>query len=1058
MPAAWDAFVGRAAELDVLEAALARAGAGEGSVVLVGGEPGIGKSRLVDRFAASAREQGASVVWGQCWEAGGAPAFWPFVQAMRTILRDHGVDVVCAIGETAAADLAQIVPDIRDQLPGLPDADRCRPRDRSVPPLRGRGFVPPRAASRDRPLLVAIDDMHSADTPSMLLLQFLAHELRDARIVLVVVYRSTEVTPEHPLTAAIADLTRVPSSRRLSLEGLTPGELSEYVAQVIGRDVDDAVIAALDARTEGNPLFVSEIIRLMLSEGSAVSGSVAMPDEIPEGVHETIARYVARLSPECREALDSAAVLGRDVPQELLRLLSDLDPRVLLDALDEAVDAGILDGGTQPSGDFRFSHVLVRDALYARLPTAARAHGHLRTAEAIEELHAHDLEPHLSEIAHHYIAAGPTADAATAARYAARAGEAATRRLAYEEAVRLLHAALELSERSPETEATQLDLLVALGDAEVRAGDQSSAQATFLRAAELARRQARPDALARAAIGYGGFVWSRSPAGSPLVRLLEDSLAAVGTSDPTLRVHLLARLAGARRADPDATQRRAEATEAVEIARHLDDPLTLAMALKGYHASIWAPGCVDECLRVAEELVECATRSDDVEQLVGAHCARFTARLELGNFAGAKADVDALAALAPELRQHVHRWVTAISRACLALLQGRFDEAEELARAGRDEGGLSLQTNSEAAYMTQMGVLALDRGRAGDVVDDVARAAEAYPVFWHFPALHARLLAADGRLDQARELVERLAAHGYAAVPDTDNYYLFSLALLADVVEELGDPVLAEPLLERLLPYAHLTAAAPPEVNAGSVARSVAVLEGLLGRREDAIRHFEAAIRQNRELTARPWLARTHAQLGRMLRALDDDAAADEAREHLDAASTIASELGMADPTGEPRSASGTSDAGADQVFRREGDYWTIAYAGRSVRMKDSKGHRYLAALLAIPGRDVAALDLAALGDGTTRSGDRPARSEVADDVLDTQSRAAYRRRIEDLQGEIDEAEAWNDTERASRARGARFPRPRAGRRDGPRRAAAHVHVRQPNAPGSASRRRSAPA
>ncbi len=998
----------------MLAAALSRANAGEGAVVLVGGEPGIGKTSLIDRFAGAARDQGVPVVWGQCWEAGGAPAYWPIVQAVRTIVRENDADTVRRYTGAGAADLAQIVPDIRDVLVDVPEPHASDP-DTARFRLFDAAASFLRAAARDRGLVVALDDMHSADTPSMLLLEYLAREVRGARITLVVSYRSTEVTPEHPLASTLAELTRVPGARRVTLEGLAPGEISEYVAQVTGTGVKQSVVDALDARTEGNPLFVSEIIRLMLAEG-LTTGAMEMPDEIPEGVHETIARRVARLSSPCRDALHTAAVLGRDVPQDVLQLLSDLDPRSLLDALDEAAGAGILVPAAIPTGDFRFSHVLVRDALYAQLPTAARAHAHLGAAAAIEKLHARDLEPHQSEIAHHYIAAGPVADPATAAQHAACAGETAIRRLAYEEAARLLRASIELTERSTTANDTLLDLLLALGDAEARAGDQSSAQATMLRAAELARRQGKPDALARAAIGYGGrFVWCRAGADTELVRLLEDALAAVGAEDSILRVQLLARLSNARRSDPDPAPRRTEAVEAVAIARRLGDAHALGKALGGYYGAIWEASTVEERLQVAEEMLERAAQADDIEEVVNAHCLRSVASWELGDFARARADVDAIAALAPGLRQPAQRWQATISRAAVALFEGRFSEAEELALAGPRQGQGSLQFDADAACVVQMALVRLEQGRAGELLPEVERAADAYPWYAHLRCAHARLLASDGRLGLARALVERLAPSQYAAVPATDNYSTFGLSLLADVVGELRDPSLAAPMLERLLPYVHLSGMGPPEVSSGANARPVAVLCGVLGRVAEAERHFEDAIRRNREMGARPWVARSLYQYAEMLQrasTADDD----RVRVLLGEAGAIARDLGMADLSFRIADDTWSGADATEQVFHREGEYWTITFGGRSIRMRDSKGHRYLAALLAVPGRDVPAVDLAALGTSAATTTEAQPANAGSDELLDAQSRAAYRGRIEELQEEIDEAQAWNDAERAALA------------------------------------------
>jgi tetratricopeptide (TPR) repeat protein len=1004
---AWDTFVGRAAELDVLDAALTRAGAGDAAFVLVGGEPGIGKSTLIDRFASDARARGVRVVMGACWEAGGAPPYWPWVQIVRSVVRDADPHTVRALTAVGASDLAQMVPEVRDVLPDAlergdtdPETARFRLFDAVASFLRA-------VAARDHPLVITIDDAHAADTPSLLLLQFVARELRTAPIVLVVGYRSTEITRAHPLAPALAELTRVPNARRLTLEGFAPGEISEYLARVTGGDVDAAVVDALDARTDGNPLFVSELVRLIVADAAAARAPVRLPDEIPEGVQEAIARRVEVLSTRCRGVLDVAAVLGRDVPLDVLQALGTLDAVALLEAIDEAIGCGLLEKVGSATGDVRFSHVLVRDALYERLPVATRARTHLRAAEVIAHLRAHDLDPHLAEIAYHAIAAGPVADTAEAAQHAAVAGRAAARRLAYEEAIRLLQAAVELTERTTALDDTRLDLLLELGDARARAGDLAGAQETFRAAVHLARRRGRHDALAHAAIGYGGrFAWRRAGSDTELIALLEDALAAIGPEDSVLRVRLLSRLAGARRSELDPTRRRVEATEALAMARRLAEPAALASALAGFHGAIWDADTAHERLALAQEMIDSAERTGDTEALIVAYCARWVARWEVGDFAAARDDVVTCVPMASRLQQPAQRWLVAIGQAAVALFEGRFDEVADLARAGRREGRGSLQFDAESAYLTQMALLHLEQGRAGQVIDDVARGAQAYPWYPHLRCLLAGLYAADGQLDRASAQVRVLAPARFEAMYVAANYATFGFSMLADVVAQLGDLELAAVLHERLAPYAARNAMAPPEASAGWIARPLGVLSAALGRRDEAARFLDEALRAHREMGARPWLARTHLDYARLL----DEVDAAGAAAHRQTAATIAESLGVAAP---PQAHVYAGGAPEECVFRREGEYWTVAFGGRAVRLRHSKGLVYLAALLARPGHDIAAVDLAALGDRARHA----ATEEAGGEVLDARARREYRRRIEELQAELDEAEAWADTARAGRAR-----------------------------------------
>jgi tetratricopeptide (TPR) repeat protein len=658
------------------------------------------------------------------------------------------------------------------------------------------------------------------------------------------------------------------------------------------------------------------------------------------------------------------------------------------------------------TGDLRFSHVLVRDALYERLASAWRARLHLRAGELIETLRALDPDPHLSEIAHHYVAAGPVADPAIAARHAAIAGQHAVHRLAYEEAIRLLRAAVELVERTNALDDTRLDLVLELGDAEARAGDLAAAQETFRIAADLARVRNRPDALARAAIGYGGrFAWCRAGDDTALIGLLEDALGAVGSEDSLLRVRLLSRLAGARRSEIESTRRRAEAAEALAIARRLGDPLALASALGGYHGAIWDADSPEVRLQLAEEMIDNAVSAGDTEELAISYCARWIARWELGDFVDARNDVEAAVPLARRLQQPAQRWLVAIGQAAVALFEGRFDEVERFALAGRRAGQGSLQFDADSAYLTQLALLRLEQGRAGDMLDELKRGANAYSWYPQLRALLARLYAADGQLDRARAEVEILAPSGFARVFIAANYATFTLSVLADVVSELGDATLAKGLYEQLAPYAQRNAMAPPEASAGWIGRPLGVLCGILGRVDAASLFFEDAIRAHDRMGARPWLARTHHDYSRLLRDVDPARAEEHARRAL----VIAETLGMTPLTtaiGHPPPLGGAC------VFRREGEYWTIAFEGRAIRLRNSKGLLYLAALLGQPGREVPAVELAALGDRAV-----PRDASDGGELLDARARGEYRRRIEELQAEIDEAESWADGERATRAR-----------------------------------------
>ena len=327
----------------------------------------------------------------------------------------------------------------------------------------------------------------------------------------------------------------------LSLVGLAEADVARLVEVEHGLEPPADLVAAIHRETDGNPFFVGEILKLLATEGRLhdVSGLDARIP-IPPSVRDAIRRRLRHLSDACLRELVLAAVLGREFDLEALAQTSERDLDPLLDVLDEAIVSGVVAEAPGAQGRLRFVHVLIRDALYDELPATRRLRLHRDVGEALEALYAHDPEPHLAELAHHFRQAVPVVDAERAVRYATRAGDRAALLLAYEEAARLYVVALELVD----DEAGSSELLLRLGDVQARQGDIAASKETFVRAADTARAAGLPEHLARAALGYGGrFVWARAWGDERLVPLLEEALAALPEEDSDLRVRLLARLA-----------------------------------------------------------------------------------------------------------------------------------------------------------------------------------------------------------------------------------------------------------------------------------------------------------------------------------------------------------------------------------------------------------------------------------------------------------------------------------------------------------------------------------
>ena len=542
--AAGGTLVGRERELAELMAGLEDALSGRGQLFLISGEPGIGKSRLADELARHAARRGAQVLVGRCWEAGGAPAYWPWVQALRACVRGTGADVLRTQVGVEGADLATLLPELRELVPDLPAATAAESEGARFRVLESVSSFLRKAASF-RPLVVILDDLHAADAPSLLLLRFVAGELSGAPILIIGCFRDTDVGP---LDAdAFAEISREPAVHRLLLQGLSAADTSRLLELTMGDAPADGLAAHVQAETRGNPLFATEIGRLLLSEGSAPAEG-RLP--IPAGIREAIGRRLERQGELCREVLALASVCGREFDVDVIRRASGLAEDELLGALEEADAARLVGDSPGSSGRLRFSHILVREVLYDDLPAARRPRLHRSIAEALEAVHSGNPEPHLAELAHHYLEAGSSV-AEKAIEYSRRAGDRAAAQLGYEEAARHYTSALALLEASGSGDPNgTCELLLSLGEALSRAGSQPEAKQALRKAAALAERAGRSDQLARAALASGGrFAWARAATDPLLVPLLERALAAVGQEESPARVRLLARLASARRDD-----------------------------------------------------------------------------------------------------------------------------------------------------------------------------------------------------------------------------------------------------------------------------------------------------------------------------------------------------------------------------------------------------------------------------------------------------------------------------------------------------------------------------
>ncbi len=467
MAAPTDRFVGRLRELETLREALDHSIAGRGRIVMLAGEPGIGKTRTAQELAVHAASHDATVLWGHCHEEAGAPPYWPWVQIIRGALRTACSGALLADVGTGAIDIADIVPEIRALMPDLEPSvrleDAAQARFRMFDSIR-QLFV---SLCSRQPTLLVLDDLHWADAPSLRLLEFLAPELADSRLLLIGTYRPTELSRQHPLSDTLGGLARAPHVARIHLAGLSAEEVHDFIAAASGTRPPAWLAASLYAQTEGNPLFLREIVRFLEQQGvlgtDRTTPLTALPPaiRIPEGVREVIGRRLNLLSAPCNEMLAIAAVIGRDFAHDVLVQAADRQgDQGLLDALDEALGAHVIEETTD--GQYQFAHNLIRMTLYDELRPARRRLMHRIVGNAVEVSRRSDIDAVLPELARHFLAAG---DINRAIDYATRAGQRADALLAFEDAVQFFQAALDALEQRPQPDdAARCRLLLLLGE------------------------------------------------------------------------------------------------------------------------------------------------------------------------------------------------------------------------------------------------------------------------------------------------------------------------------------------------------------------------------------------------------------------------------------------------------------------------------------------------------------------------------------------------------------------------------------------------------------------
>lgn len=895
-------FVGREAELAALQGALEALRSGRGALVLIAGEAGIGKTCLAEQLAGTAGRAGVRVLWGRCYEGEGAPPFWPWTQALRALTGRDGAPS----GAPQAARMEALT--LADALAGPRSAAQRRtdPAAGSEPGLaRFRMFdavtTHLREVARREPLVVVVDDLHRADDPSLALLVFLVRDLASMPVLVLGLYRDTDAGQENTLTDTIGALSQEPVTSRLDLAGLSGAELVQLL-EAAGSGRAHPLGAALHARTEGNPFFVRQILRLLEADGRLGDDRVdiaALP--IPSSVREVIRSRLARLSPAARSALETASVMGREFELDVLQGLRRSDDQLPL--VEEALRVGLVDEDHGTVGRFRFTHALVQESLYEGLSAVRRARVHGAVAACLEALSSEATSPEAvsartSQLSHHFLqAARAGIHEGKTLHYATQAARAATGALAYEEAVAQYERALQALALMPRPAAARRgELLLELGDARWRAGNVPGARAVFLEAAELARSDGDHVLLGRAALGWGGGPYrgwhaARGEVAGVIVDHLETALEGLGALDSDLRVRLLGSLAE-QLYDAGHEHRRDELSrQALEMARRLADPSTLASALCSRCLAVWDPRHVAERLELSGEIVETATRLGNRELGLFGRRHRFVACMELGRVDEAASVLDDFDRLADELRQPLYRWESRWLRAVIVMFKGGFEEGERLAWEALELGQSTHDPDALSIFGAQLALLRSEQDRLAEMREAVVAFSEEFADVPAWRAGVALMNAQLGRTDEARASFEDFAS-GDFGVP-FDFVWLSTQVMLAQTCAILTERTSAVRIYELLRPFAGHNVLTADRNCWGPVDRYLGLLAATAGDLDAAARHLADALAASRSSGSRPWEAHARHDLARVLLVRDGLGDRRRAAELVAGAVGIADELGM---------------------------------------------------------------------------------------------------------------------------------------------------------------------
>lgn len=873
-------LVGRDGEVALLLTCLAAAVEGRPQIVMCRGEPGIGKTRLADELATRASALGARTAWGLASDSIGAPPSWPWRQVLSALAGEVDLAELARV-RGLEADLAPLAPDL------FPPADRTT-GVAATPEDRFRQFEAVtrliRELSRRRPLVIVLDDLHWADTPTLLSLRHLARSVVDDRLLVVANTRPTEQRHGELL----GRIAREPIATVIDLGGLGDGAIREQLSAFLGDDVDEATAADVRSLTGGNPFFVREVGRAMAEARAGRPFSL-----VTSTARDAIGDRLGHLSDDAVRLLRAGALVGPEFSVPVIAAATDTDVMLALERLGDAAGAGLLHAGGGPR-QFRFVHALVRDAIEEDLSPAEKVRLHRRIADALEHLYGGALGPRVFDVARHWAEGALEGDGALAARWLARAGQEAMHQLAYEEAARLFRQAVELGGAEIGDEE-RCGLLLAAGRALQLSGDLIGRRNVCLEAAELARRLDRAELAAEAVLVL-------EAAGDERIdfttrRLAEEVLGSLDPSATALRAQVMARFVETfvfRPSDDTVTNR---SREALALAEQSGDPVALAAALRARRVVCVAPEGLEERQTLARRMLDLGLERHDPQMRMWAHLGEVDVGLERGDLGAVGRAIDALAICAQQVRGPAARYEVARSRAVLAQGQGRFDDARRLEA---EAFAILAPTDQDVRFTVRSALvsnISYHTGRDPQAITGFTYegASEGHAEMLGFigQIAFAHALVCAGELDQARTVYRGLGPISGWEVPPHVVLCGNVLALAVGVALDASTDVAV--LRDRLSAYRghHVASGISAMVYYGPIELWLGLGARHLGRLDEAVADLREAEQACASNGAEAFRAESQYELAATLAQRAGPGDVEEARALLGAAGTTAAALGM---------------------------------------------------------------------------------------------------------------------------------------------------------------------